>query len=417
MSPRQTSQRTSTRRAKIWAYSVGQFRGGINRVKGAAIPSFQAAICATIAWGFCRLIMPAEPNPIFAPIATLICMGFSRNRQPQKVIEIGLGATTGVIFGGLVGHFFGFGWIQLLLLLVTTTLVGRFIHRSDFVAFQTAINAIVVASMVLVSPESGDVMNPFYRGTNALIGAGVALIATILIPSNVVSRPRRYTAFIAEELSRIIRQLSIALDKGNGTDIAQLAGRLKAARELMNDAQVALSSAQETAAISPSSRSSLPILAELDRLITLEERIHITTSLLQRQSRNMVTEVGSMPELSKLTWQTADLLEEISDGIAAWKRPIEARDKAIFLASHLSPEQFVDHNDWRSSALITLMRSIVVDLLQCTGLSHAQARAVLADTGDYDPHKADLDTEADLPSALWGTERFLSVDDSSAEEK
>ena len=90
------------------SYFIAQFGKGWTRVRGAVIPNTQTAVFATISWVLCRTLLD-DPNPIFAPIVTFLCMGFSRNREPRKVIEIGLGASTGVLIGGLVGHHLGFG--------------------------------------------------------------------------------------------------------------------------------------------------------------------------------------------------------------------------------------------------------------------------------------------------------------------
>ena len=51
-----------------------------------------------------------------------------------------------------------------------------------------------------------------------------------------------------------------------------------------------------------------------------------------------------------------------------------------------------------------------VDLLGLNGLSQAQARSALADTGDYDP-QADEDaaTGVDLASDVWGTSAMPAV--------
>lgn len=50
--------------------------------------------------------------------------------------------------------------------------------------------------------------------------------------------------------------------------------------------------------------------------------------------------------------------------------------------------------------------------MQLTGLSLAQARGALADTKNFDPDCAqEVDTEADLPSVMWGTEMIPAVDD------
>lgn len=394
-----------------WAsYFSANVRAGSTRVKGALVPNTQMAAFATISWLICEHLL-GSPSPIFAPIVTFSCLGFSRNRQPRTVVEVGLGTSTGVLIGGLMGHYFGFGWWQLLLLFLFTPLIGRFIDRSELVGFQVAVNSVVVASMMVLGatdPAGG----PLDRWLNALIGAGVALLATIILPNNVVTRPRRYVALVIDEMSRTLRHISKGLLDGDAVQITQLTGRLTSIRESLNDGRRALDSAQETAAISPQAFGSRDVLAELDRMLQLAERLHVTIAMMHRQSRNMVTEVGPLPDLAAPMWQAADLLQKVAAGVRDWRRPTEARDEAAKLASSLGPNQIVtDKGDWRTATLTSLLRAVVVDLLELTGLSMAQARATLADTGDYVPEEEDDAMTVEQSSVVWGTETLPAVQD------
>ena len=219
------------------AYSQAQVRNGLLRVSGAFIPNLQAAILATASFMLCWKVLGLV-NPIFAPIVTYLCMGFSRNREPRKVIEFGLGATAGVFLGSVVTHWFGFGWWQMLVLLIVGPLLGRFIDRSDIVTFQTGINAIVLAALIGIN-EQGEEFSIIERLVPAIVGALVALIATILIPSNMVSRPRRYIGFAIGETSRALRRLSKGLLDGDYEEISRLRGLLTGIREVLSDADAA----------------------------------------------------------------------------------------------------------------------------------------------------------------------------------
>jgi len=398
-------------RTRWESYITANLRAGWLRVRGALIPNVQSAVFATLAWLLCYYLL-RDPAPIFAPIAAYLCLGFSRNREPRKVVEIGIGASTGVLIGDLFAHWLGFGGWQVLVLLLVTPLIGRMIDRSDLVTFQTGINALVVASMVSMPTAGGSgVPGPFDRWISALVGAAVALIATAFLPVNVVTRPKRFTAFAISETSAILHRLSKGLLDGDAQAIAQLRGRLAVLREVVNDGRRALTSAQETATINPGARGSRDVLAELDRMLGLVERLHITVSMMQRQARGMVAETGPMPGLAGPVWQVADLLEQVSQGVSAWKRPTRARDAAAALAASLAPLEIATHQDWRMHTLTSLLRAVVVDLLQLTGLSMAQARAVLADTGAFDPASEHGAATTEQASVLWGTEQLPAVSD------
>ncbi len=392
------------------SYFAANARSGRTRVKGALVPNIQMAVFATVSWVLCRELL-GHTMPIFAPIVTFVCMGFTRNRQPRKVVEVGLGASTGVLIGGLVANAWGFGWWQLFLLFVTTPLIGRFLDRSELVSFQAAINSVVVASMIALGAAGGG-GGPLDRWLNALVGAGVALVATAILPNNIITRPRRYVAFIIAEIAGTLRRLSKGLLDGDSEGIALLAGQLTSLRESLNDGRQALDSAMETAAISPAAIGSRDVLAEMDRMLDLTERLHVTLSMMQRQARHMVTEIGPMPELANPMWHAADLLEEVSVGVRDWQRPTTARDDALQLANSLDPVELVpDSENWRSTTLMSLLRAVVVDLLELTGLSMAQARAALADTAKYDPRsEPDAGTGPESASGVWGTEHLPAIE-------
>ncbi|EPH05937.1 hypothetical protein HMPREF1531_00585 [Propionibacterium sp. oral taxon 192 str. F0372] len=393
-------------------YSQAQVRNGLLRVSGAFIPNLQAAVLATASFMLCWKVL-GMVNPIFAPIVTYLCMGFSRNRQPRKVIEFGIGASAGVFLGTIVTHSFGFGWWQMFLLLLIGPLIGRFIDRSDIVTFQTGINAIVLAAIIGINAQE-EQFSVIERLVPAIIGALVALIATALIPSNMVSRPRRYIAFAIGECSRALRRMSKAVLDGNPAELSKLRGLLAAIRELLSDAGQALTCAKDTASIKWRSRGTRAELIELQRMLELTERMHTTLSMLQRQSRGMTAEIGSIPELAKVMWHVADLLERVSEGIRNWERPTGARDEAVALAGELRPISYItDDEDWRSATLVSLVRALVVDLLELTGLSMTQARGMLADTGEFDPIEDPDATSVEMPSVMWGTEELPAVCDES----
>ncbi len=118
-----------------------------------------------------------------------------------------------------------------------------------------------------------------------------------------------------------------------------------------------------------------------------------------------------MPELASPMWHAADLLEQVANGVRDWRRPTEARDEAARLAASLGPNQIVsDKGDWRTATLTSLLRAVVVDLLELTGLSMAQARATLADTGDYVPDEEDDAITVEQGSVVWGTETLPAVE-------
>ncbi|QGF23186.1 FUSC family protein [Raineyella fluvialis] len=395
----------------VLAYVRSTARAGWLRVRGAVVPNTQSAVFATASWLICRYLI-GDPSPIFAPIATFLCLGFTRNREPRKVIEVGIGATIGVLLGEVVVAAIGFGWWQLGLVLLTTPLLGRFLDRSDLMTFQTAINTMVVGSMSLVAATArapGAVSAPFGRWVDALVGVAVALVAAAVLPQSLTSRPRRYTASALAGLARALDSIAEGMTDGDVRKVAEAYADLSVARNQVGDGQTARHSAADMARLNPARRADRHQLAELDRLLRLSDRLNGTLFVLARQAAGIVGESGRQPAVAELASDAAASLHDLARQIGHWEKPIRARETALMMAARLSPDDIDTSTGWRTTALVSLLRAVAVDLLQLTGLSLPQARAALPDIGRLDPGSGSDDVIAmpeEAPSNLWGTSTF-----------
>lgn len=395
---------------QVRAFGKASTRAGWTRVKGAVVPNTQAAVFSVISWVICHSLLN-QTNPIFAPIATFLCLGFSRNRQPRKVVELGIGATVGVAAGEILGPLIGFGWWQLLLILLVMPLIGRMLDNSDLLTFQTAINAMVVMSMSLYPFQ--DPSGGWGRAFDAIVGSFVALVASVILPTSLTSRPRRFAKESLLAIADAVESIAAALRSGDEGETGAAFAQLQVAREQLTQGSAALSSAKDTAALNPSLRGSRAELSELDRQLQLIARLHISVAMLTRQSRGMVEETGAQPQVAAIVERIALALRHLSSSIAHWMKPTLARSEAEAIARELVPHEMGDSNNWRGTTLAALLRPCVVDLLQMTGLSLAQARAQLADTTivDQNPWSADSGLQAEAGSDIWGTTSFPAVPD------
>lgn len=392
------------------AYVASRVRTGWQRVRGALVPNTQAAVFAALSWAICYYLL-GEPNPIFAPIATYLCLGFSRNREPRKVLEVALGATLGVAIGELSVHLIGFGAWQILLLFLLTPLIARFIDGADFVTFQTSINAVVVGSMSLLAASAGS-QSATGRWTDAVVGGLVALVGAIVLPSSLTTRPRRYTVTALREVATALDSVGAGLRDGDADEVRAAYGSLAVARTQITEGEAARSSAADLAALNPVRRTERLHLVELKRLLDLTDRLHTSVAMLSRQAAGMTSEAGSRRSAGERTEALARATRQLADEIGDWQRPEQARRSAVDIAATLSPGQAHDECGWRSSALFSLLRAIAVDLLQLSGLSMVQARTALADTEGLDARRQDRHLPAaEQGSGMWGTGTLPVVGD------
>jgi hypothetical protein len=132
-----------------------------------------------------------------------------------------------------------------------------------------------------------------------------------------------------------------------------------------------------------------------------------TAEMLLRQSRGVVDEWGPDPDAAGLMDDVAAVLNALAGSVRHWHPPWLARTRAKDLAADCAPH-LAQPEEWRHSALLSVLRSMAIDLLQLTGLSRDQARYYLPGTGT---DVSSLSVRGDEESGVWGTDEPLVVDD------
>ncbi|WP_040161163.1 FUSC family protein [Nigerium massiliense] len=383
------------------AFLRARLRQGVRRARGSFIPIVQAALGAAASW-FIAHDLFGQPAPVFAPIATWVCLGFSENREPRKVAELGVGATLGVAIGELFIMGLGAGWWQLALVLFVGGLVGRLLDRGVLFTMQVGVNSMVVVGMSVIQVVGS---NPGMRWLDALSGALVAFIITVLLPRHPLRRPLRYASSAMDEVAKTIDLMAGALGAGDVERLNDLQGQLSAVHRISGDWEAALRTAREVVRLNPMLRKERLDLAELDRLFQLSRRTVATLDILARQSLGFTEQVGSMPTLvSELLVDAARGADLLADAVREWRPPEEAREILRATTRRAKPA-VVGDEDWRPSSLMSLVRALLVDLLQLTGLSKQEARAELPDTGGI-PFAVDIEERSvDDASPLWVAEQ------------
>lgn len=360
---------------RIRVEAAARTRQGARRVRGSFVPILQSAAGAAIAWLIARYAF-GQPNPIFAPIATWVCLGFKRDRQPRKVAELGAGATLGVTLGDWAARYLDVGWWQLVLVLAVAALLARFLDRGELFTIQSAVNAMVILSMSTYEARSGGISG---RGIDALTGALVAFVIAVLLPRDVVSRPRRYGVAVLTDFARALRTLAEGLRASDPRRLDDATVQLRTLAAQTSAWEETLATARDVVQLNPTLRRAQPEVFELARLHRLCRRAQRSAAMVARQSLGMTEEVGGVPHVADLVADAADAAESLAEATHTWVRPLRARELLAGVAARCSPGD-LDTSDWRPVALMASMRSLTVDLLQMSGLSRADARSHLVDT-------------------------------------
>ena len=389
-------------RLRGWGvFLLGEIRTGLRRVRGSFVPIAQSAVAASLAWLIAEQLLGRQ-GPMFASIAAFVCLGFKVDRVPRKVAEMGVGASVGVLIGELIAVYLHAGWWQIGLALITGSLIGRFLDRGDLTTMQGGVNAMVVVGLSTITTQSGGFTG---RWLDAIVGGLVALVVAVLLPRHPTERPRRYAATTLSELAQLLDLLGRGLIVGDVEELAHAREQRKVVRQVSNTWETTMSTAREVVAANPSLWRQRGEVAELARIYRLTVRAQRSSYMLGRQGLAMVEEVGPLREVGALVLEASRATHSLAGAVGAWHRPEHAREALLAIAHRASPVR-LGPDEWRDIALMSVVRALIVDLLQITGLSRAEARDALAETTDrpYGEPEDDLPSSKsdDGASPLWG---------------
>ncbi|RZS62178.1 uncharacterized membrane protein YgaE (UPF0421/DUF939 family) [Xylanimonas ulmi] len=345
-------------------------RQGVSRVRTSFWPIVQAAAAAGLAYLLGGWLLGHE-QPFFAAIAAWACLGFTFDRDVRKIAEVALGVTVGVAVGDLVVQLIGSGWWQLSTVLVVAAVLARFVDRGAVLAAQAGTQAIVVVG--LPSLTGG----PFGRAGDAMVGGAVALAVALLTPTDPRRGLRTLGNVATTALAAVVELAAGAVRAADADGLAAALVRARASDPALSEWLERVQHASEQARVSIN-RVHRDELERLGAQAVLVERAMRTVRVLVRRAPFELRH-ASAPERAVL----ADLLDRFAAGVRLLAAAVStgqdaavARSTLTELAGALDPHET---SDWGVRALVVLLRSPVVDVLEAAGAGPQEARAALGD--------------------------------------
>ncbi|MFT4028485.1 MAG: FUSC family protein [Protaetiibacter sp.] len=333
-----------------------------------AIAQILAAVAAAYAiahWGLGHAV------PLLAVTVTINSLGFTRDARPVRVAETVLGILLGIALGDALALLVGRGLWQLLLVLATVFVVGRAVSANPAFAVAAAVPSALV--VMLPDPDGG----PFTRSLDGLVGGVVALLATALIPRD----PRRTAARDGRTLFSVLcESLGSLVDALETADpaAAELAlTRLRRTQPLIDAWATSLDSAVSIARISPWVHRHLPELRRGTRVLRGADLATRHLRTIARRIEFLVRDGRARPELAGLVSQLATGLRLLGSEQGDLELAGAARAELARLAARLDPAEVLPGAPVTDVAVLLLIRPLVVDLLDASGLDPEAARALL----------------------------------------
>lgn len=347
-----------------------RLRQGRNRVRDASVPILVAAVAASAAYAIATYGLGHE-MPVFAAIAAWVCLGFQAERELRRVAELAVGVSVGVGFGDLISHTIGTGAWQIGLTLVAAAVLARFIDRGQMLTMQAGVQSIVIIGMPQIS--SG----PVGRWTDALIGGAMAFLVAVLTPGDPRRYARRLAAETATTLAEALRLLARGMRQHEYEDLRDALARGRTTQPLLEDWLASARAGYENTRIDASKRRYREDFVTLEHQAVLMDRAVRSIRVLARRAEGQgpVLERDLSP-VAPVLGETAQAVQELAGALLTGGDLGPAR-RALERAAALADPGRLGDADWYVQSLIVLMRSPVVDLLEMTGATQAEARAKL----------------------------------------
>lgn len=344
----------------------------IERLRQRAFLIAQVAVAAAVAWYIAHQLL-GHAQPFFAPVAAIASLGMSYGQRLRRVGEVTAGVAVGVAVAEAFVRVAGSGVWQIGVVVGLAMTAAVLLDGGPLIVTQAAVQSVFV-TIVLPVPSAG-----FGRWLDALVGGAVALAAAAIAPQTPLRRPREEAARVLLELSAL---LSDAAEAARGSDVAMAEAALTRARATDSALADLRSAAADGLAIVRSSPFRRRHRGHLERVAEIAEpvdhavrnsRVLVRRVVAATRYRDTIPEayVVLVEDLARVTGELADTLTE--RGTTADLRPeLERLGQAS--AEAATAAAIADAPVTMSSTVILAqVRSMVVDLLELTGLDPEEA--------------------------------------------
>jgi uncharacterized membrane protein YgaE (UPF0421/DUF939 family) len=337
----------------------------LRRLQAKAWMIGQCAVAAGVAWLVATEVF-GHPSPFFAPVAAVVCLGTSYGQRLRRVAEVSIGVSIGIGTADLFTNLFGHGAPWHITVIVAIAMSAAVLLDAGVLLInQAAVQSIVV---ITVLPLDGGVS----RIVDALIGGGVALVAATVVPGAPLRRPREAAAKVTAELARLLRSAS---SSARAIDMEQASDTLDRARETessLNELRTAASEGLEVVRSSPFRWRNRPHVRSIAEVVEpLDRALRNTRVMIRRIEVSARLEETMPPDYLAILDQLAEAADTMARELAANRSPEVAQPRLTEIAEITADAS--EPLTLSAAVVLGQMRSLVVDLLQLSGLSHHEA--------------------------------------------
>lgn len=349
--------------------SRASVRRRIERLRDRGFFIAQCALAAGVAWALARYVV-GHPMPFFAPVAAMICLGFSFGQRLRRVAELMVGVAIGVGVGDLFVRVFGTGVAQVVFVVALAMTLAVLLGAGTLMTTQAGVQAALVTTL-LPDPRAG-----FSRWVDAALGGLVALAVATIAPATAIRRPREQAAEVLNELASILLETADGLRRHDSEAVTDALRQARASESMLDDLRDAAAEGVAVVRMSPFQRRYRGGVQQIADLVIPLDRAIRNIRVLVRRAAVSIWRDEPMPA------EFPQLLERLAEGtrlIAASLFEPAAEPAARRMLGELGHRTAVLPLPSSLSAVVVLgqIRSTIVDLLELIGASYDEARELV----------------------------------------
>lgn len=331
----------------------------------------QCAVTAGAAWWLATEIL-RHVAPFFAPIAAILVLNVTYGNRLRRGVEVAIGVALGVLVGDVFVHIFGTGVWQIMIVVALAMSLASLVGAGPLMTIQAAVQAIIVTTL-LPDPGQG-----FGRWLDAVVGCALALLVATVAPSAPLRKPGILAAQLLAEIAGTLRAAATALRDRDPAAADQVLVRARAGESQLKALQDAADEGLAVVRHSPFRRGQLGSARAYADLTEPLDRAHRNLRVLARRSLVAVRRDNQVPEAYlQLLEETAGQAERMAGDLHEGKLPAAARKQLVAVAAESSHLGLADNIN--AIVILAQARSMLVDLMELTGLDYADARALVPD--------------------------------------
>jgi uncharacterized membrane protein YgaE (UPF0421/DUF939 family) len=337
----------------------------LSRLRAKSWQIGQCAIAAGLAWFLAREVV-GHPRPFFAPIVAVVCLGTSYGQRLRRVAEMTIGVAVGVFLADVLLRLIGTGSWQLSVVVALGMTIALLLNAGALFVTQAAVQGIVVVTLV-ASPGYS-----LTRWIDALVGGAVALVAASIVPQAPLRRPREQAARVVRRIAELLRAGARSAEEGDVEQAMQVLADARTTDRLIQELQGAADEGLSVVASSPFRRRHGETLRWVAELVEPLDRAMRNTRVLVRRIAVTAYQREPLPAAYVLLCQDlADVVDEMADVLAQDRMATELRDPLLRVAHGTAEVERV--GELSAEVVLAQIRSIIVDLLQITGMDVLEA--------------------------------------------